>query len=185
MNSRFLISALCVGAVAFACGPRPRNDAAATSRTTTLAAAQFVVAPQGTSRATPAATGNATRKTKDPVAAELYVRATSESVRLALVVMNTSKKRVELSFPSGQTYEFVILDSLDREVWRWGRGRMFTQAVRNRLLSAGQALEFEETWEHASLPPGRYVARAKLTSDSHPLGKQAEFTVDGATIASR
>jgi Intracellular proteinase inhibitor len=120
-----------------------------------------------------------------PVAAQLYVHANDSSVRLALHVQNTGKKRVELTFPSGQTYDFVILDTLGREVWRWGNGRMFTQALRNKSLGGGETLDLEETWKASSLPPGRYTARALLTSENYPLVEQTEFTVTGTTVASR
>lgn len=182
MNSRFLIPVLCIGAVAFACGPRPHNEAAVTSSTKALATAQSAsLQQQGAPRAV---TKKSRADSKTPITAELYVRATPESVRLALQVINTTKKRQELTFPSGQTYDFVILDSLDREVWRWGRSRMFTQTIRNTLLSAGETLELEETIESA-LPPGRYTARAHLTSENFPLVKQTQFTIAGTTIASR
>jgi hypothetical protein len=120
-----------------------------------------------------------------PVAAQLYVHANDSTVRLAFHVANTGKKRVELNFPSGQTYDFVILDTLGREMWRWGNGRMFTQAVRNKSLAGGEALDLEETWKESSLPPGRYTARALLTSENFPLVQQTEFTVSGTTVASR
>jgi hypothetical protein len=122
---------------------------------------------------------------KAPVAAQLYVRAHESNIRLALHVMNTTKKRVELTFPSGQTYDFVILDSLGRERWHWAEGRMFTQALRNRSLAGGEALDLEETWKESPLPPGRYTARATLTSENYPIVQQAEFTVPGTTVASR
>jgi hypothetical protein len=35
------------------------------------------------------------------------------------------------------------------------------------------------------LPPGRYTARAMLTSVNYPLTQQAEFTIPEPTIASR
>ena len=99
--------------------------------------------------------------------------------------MNTSKKRVEITFPSGQTYDFVVLDSAGQEVWRWGSDRMFTQAVRNKLLAAGESLDFEETLNSGPLPPGKYTARATLTSANFPLVEEAEFLVTPTTIASR
>ena len=183
MTSRFLISMLCVGAVAFACGPRPRNEAAVTSKTSLATAQDATVRQQGTERAPRQTTTRA--DVKSPVTAEFYVRATPESIRFALHVINTTKKRVELTFPTGQTYDFVVLDSLGREVWRWGSGRMFTQALRNRLLSGGETLDLDETWESVTLPPGRYTARAHLTSENYPLVKETQFTVTGTTIASR
>ena len=125
------------------------------------------------------------RDAKPIVTAELYVHAADSSVRIALHVVNTSKKRVELTFPSGQTYDFVVLDSLGRELWRWGTGRMFTQALRNKTLAGGETLDVEETWTSAALPPGKYTARGTLTSQNYPLVQETEFTVTETTVAVR
>jgi hypothetical protein len=178
MSSRFLIPVLCIGAIVLACGPRAHNEASAPKNNTPS------VAQAGTPHApvTPVATK---REKKPAIAAQLSVRAEDASIRFALHVTNTSKKRVELTFPSGQTYDFVILDSLGREMWRWGNGRMFTQAVRNKLLTGGESIDLEETWKDAPLAPGRYTARAVLTSENYPLTEQTEFTVTTTTIASR
>ena len=119
------------------------------------------------------------------VAAQLYVHATDSTIRMALHIVNTGKRRVELTFPSGQTYDFVILDTLGREVWRWASGRMFTQALRNKSLESGEAMDLEETWKESPLPPGRYTARALLTSENYPIVQQTDFTVPGTTVASR
>jgi hypothetical protein len=119
------------------------------------------------------------------IAALLYVHASDTNIRFALHVVNNGKKRIELTFPSGQTYDFVILDSLGREMWRWGNGRMFTQALRNQPLSGGETIELEESMKTAILPPGRYIARALLTSANFPLVQEAEFTVAPTTVASR
>lgn len=117
--------------------------------------------------------------------AQLYVRADASPISIVLHVVNTSKKRVELTFPSGQTHDFVILDTAGREVWRWGNGRMFTQTLRNKLLGAGDAMELEESLKSVTLRPGRYIARGLLASDNYPLAQEAEFTVPPRTIASR
>ncbi len=169
---------LCIGAVAFACGPRTHNEASAPKKNQTLAlvSAKPIAVQQGTPRA----------KNSDPVlSASVYVRATTSAVRIAMHVANTTKKRVEITFPSGQTYDFVILDSLGREVWRWGNGRMFTQALRNKLLGGGEAMDLEETVTTPTLAPGRYIARAVLTSENYPLVQQTEFTVTQTTVAAR
>jgi hypothetical protein len=179
MSSRFVISILCVGAVAFACGPRTHNEAAKSrsAGSTRASTAAKVVRQQGTPKATPS--------DKAPLTANLYVHASESRIRLAFNVSNTGSKRLELTFPSGQTYDFVIVDSVGREVWRWAEGRMFTQAVRNKLLSAGDALELEESWSPALMKPGRYTARAVLTSQNFPLTRQAEFRIEATTVASR
>src|SRR5438477_12716781 len=139
MSSRFLIAALCMGAIALACGPRAHNEASAPKKNgsavaQSISASAPVIRQQGARRVSK-------KSDKATVAAQLYVRANDSNIRLALHVMNTSKKRVELVFPSGQTYDFVILDTLGREMWRWGNGRMFTQALRNKSLEGGEALD--------------------------------------------
>jgi hypothetical protein len=184
MSSRFLISVLCVGAVAFACGPRARNEATTPRKNTVLAQAASelpIARQQGLSRASL----TTDKDSNSPVAAQLYVRKNESDIRFALHIQNTSKKRLEIKFANGQTYDFVVLDSTGREMWRWGSARMFTQALRNKLLRAGESLEFEESMKEIALPPGRYIARATLTSTNYPLVQEAEFTVSGSTLASR
>jgi len=183
MSSRFLIAALCMGAIALACGPRAHNEASAPKKNgSSVAKSVHISAPAIKQQG---ALHTSRKSEKATVAAQLYVRANETNIRLALHVMNTSKKRVELVFPSGQTYDFVILDTLGREVWRWANGRMFTQALRNKSLEGGEALDLEETWKESPLPPGRYTARALLTSENYPIVQQTDFTVPGTTVASR
>ncbi len=181
MSSRPLIAALCVGAVVYACGPRSHNEASAPKKNS-ASLARAVSKPVSTSRST------ASRKAKaqqPAVSAQLYVHAADTAIRLALHVVNGGTKRVEVTFPSGQTYDFVILDSLGRELWHWGAGRMFTQTLRNKLLDGGEAMDLEETWRMATLAPGRYTARGFLTSQNFPLAQQTEFTIEATTVASR
>src|SRR5688572_7920624 len=119
MSSRFLISVLCVAAVAFACGPRAHNEASAPRKNKSSVAkvvdtsAPVVVQQQSMPKAQ-------SPKPKAAVVAQLYVHAADSTVRFALHIVNASKKQVELTFPSGQTYDFVVIDSLGREMWRWG-----------------------------------------------------------------
>ena len=180
MSSRILIPILCLGAVAFACGPRAHNEASAPRKdSVALAASKTVTEPvamqQGTVRS---------GRKNGKVEAELFVRANGAEISLALLVVNNTKKTVELTFPSGQTHDFVVVDSSGREVWRWARGRMFTQTLRNKLLGGGETLEVEERVRD-TLPPGRYTARAVLKSTNYPMEQQAEFTINATSLALR
>src|SRR5690242_12578823 len=177
MSSRFVIPALCIGAVAYACGPQTHNEASAPLKTSAaVATSDAAITQQGAPRS---------RLKDSALDAQLYVRASESPMRLALHVVNTTKKRVEVTFPTGQTHDFVILDTAGREVWRWGNGRMFTQALRNKLLNAGSTLELEEALGSLKLAPGRYVARGTLTSENYPLVQETEFTIPPQAIASR
>ncbi len=123
--------------------------------------------------------------TNSPISATLEVRHEGSALRFALDVVNRGKKSIELTFPSGQTHDFVILDSLGREVWRWGTGRLFTQALQNKMLSRGETFSMAETWSAPTLKAGRYTLVALLKSENYPVTERAEFAVGGATLATR
>lgn len=179
MSSRVAISVLCVGAVAFACGPQTHNDASAPKSAAIVATntGDIDIQQQGDARRA--------RLKDSALDAQLIVRTSESPMRLALHVVNTSKKRIEVTFPSGQTHDFIVLDTAGREVWRWGTGRMFTQAFRNKLMAAGSTLELEEELKSVELKPGRYIARGTLVSNNYPLIQEAEFTIPAPTVASR
>jgi hypothetical protein len=111
------------------------------------------------------------------VGAELTVRTTA-GVEFALSVANPSKHRVELSFPDGRTRDFAVYDAAGHEVWRWSRGRMFTQTMQNKLIAAQDSVVYAERWEAAA--PGRYTVVAELRSANFPIVKRAAFVVPPA-----
>ncbi|HEY4658850.1 MAG TPA: BsuPI-related putative proteinase inhibitor [Gemmatimonadaceae bacterium] len=158
MNGRIAFAFFSVGVLVFACGPRPHGGDSSTSART----ARARIRDQDHARV---------------LAASLDVKVVNvaDGVRFGFRVMNTGEKKLEVNFPSGQTHDLVVLDTLGREVWRWSVGRMFTQALQNRVLRASDALEYEGRWREAA--PGRYVAVATLSSANYPMEQRAEFIV--------
>ncbi|MDE3054457.1 MAG: hypothetical protein KGL38_14820 [Gemmatimonadota bacterium] len=152
MHSRLIISLLCAGAIGIACSARGHSVDAAVPVT-----AQSV-------------DGHPKMKSF------LAVEHRHDGVRFALHVVNTSTHRVEIDFPSGQVYDFVVLDSLGREVWQWARSQMFTQSTQIRYVGGGGELEVAENWKRR-VPPGRYTAVATLTSTNYPVSERVPFTV--------
>lgn len=100
----------------------------------------------------------------------------SGDVTLTFTVANPSKDAAKVVFPSGQKYDFVVIDSASgKEAWRWSAGRGFTQAIVEQTLPAGGTLSFVEKWTPPSR--GRYLARAVLTSTSHKAEAYAAVLV--------
>jgi hypothetical protein len=153
-TSRLSIWLLCAGAVALACGPRARDAATSDS-----------AAPHSAEAA----------RDGSPLASSLDL-GVADGVRLALHITNRSDSTVELQFPSGQLYDFVIRDPAGREVWRWGADRMFTQALQTRSLGPGQSLTFEERWTPGGIT-GTLIAVGRLASTNLPVEQQLEFTL--------
>ena len=160
MNSRLLISLLCAGAVALACGSFTRNDPA--------------TAQKQQSRTIRHAVKHPTTDGAPKVNSNFAVNIEPHALRFALDLTNESKKHVELAFPSGQQYDFTVLDSVGREVYRWGAGRMFTQSVQNKLIDGGKTMRIDER-AVTTLPQGKYVAVATLRSSNYPIQQRSAF----------
>ena len=161
--SRVAIALLCAGAFVFACGPRPHSEAASTASLTTAAP----IVQQGTQR---------DRSDDGKLATLLQVKVGRDGVDFALDITNEAKKHVEVTFPNGQTHEFVVVDSIGREVWRWSTSRLFTQAVQNKLLSPGESLRIAERWERPTIH-GKYTAIATLNSTNYPVQERVQFVL--------
>ncbi|MFL5507756.1 MAG: BsuPI-related putative proteinase inhibitor [Gemmatimonadales bacterium] len=174
MNTRILIPLLLAGAVALACGSRSHADAthptdksvrqAGTPTALMVAAVPNVKEPKRAGTAANAA----------PLKSAFVVRAEARAIHFSLDLTNSSKKNLELEFPSGQEYDFAVLDSTGREVYRWGKERMFTQSLQNRVLDGGETRRYEERADKA-LPNGSYVAVATLRSSNYPVQERVNF----------
>lgn len=168
MNVRtLLIPLLCLGAVAFACGPRSHSEASLVSMSIAQAVRPVVAKPQ---QQKPRKRETAVTK----ITPAFAVQVEHKTLHFSLDVTNVGKKNVELTFPDGQTHDFAVLDSTGREVYRWADGKMFTQSVQNRTIDSGETLRIAERGQPA-LPPGSYVAVATLRSTNFPVQERFAF----------
>jgi hypothetical protein len=152
VRAPILFGGVVLGVLAFACAPRTKSSDAA-NRAARL------------QRAEPPRIESALAVASDD----------PSKIRFAFRVTNSGGGKVEMQFPSGQTHDVVVLDSLGHEVWRWSEGRMFTQIVQNKILRTADTLSFDEGWKGA--PRGQYVAVARLASANYPIEQRANFIV--------
>ena len=149
-----------LGVLAFACAPRPHGS------------------DQTTAKSGARATREQRERAADPtprIESALAVNNNDGGVRFDFRVTNSGGTKVEMNFPSGQTHEVVVLDTLGREVWRWSKGRIFTQMLQNKILRTDDTLAYGERWKDA--PRGQYVAVARLASTNYPIEQRTAFTV--------
>jgi hypothetical protein len=154
MKGKITFGLLSVVVLAFACGPR-----ASTGET---AGVVHVSRARAAIQSGPALISTLAVTVKNGVA-------------LSFRVTNTGSKRLEVNFPSGQTHDVVVVDSLGREVFRWSKDRMFTQSLQNKVMHASDTLDFDATWQNA--PAGKYTAIATLASENFPMERRTEFVV--------
>lgn len=72
---------------------------------------------------------------------ELTVNEKSGRLLLKLTVRNEGTEAYTVAHPTGQNYDFALLDAKGREIWRWSDGMAFTQAQQTYTLAPGASEE--------------------------------------------
>jgi hypothetical protein len=83
-----------------------------------------------------------------------------------LSIRNTAEP-IPLTFPSGQTFEFVIRNEKGDVLYRWSDGKAFTLAIRTETFGAGEknhVVQVRLGADGKPWPQGRYVAEGWLTT---------------------
>lgn len=109
-----------------------------------------------------------------PLVSSLQVRPGDGEVELTLQVTNPSDQPVELTFPTGQSFDFVVQRD-GRELWRWSADRMFTQAMRSTTLAPGETVTHQATWHPPADLRGELVARGMLAVAGDRVEQGAVF----------
>lgn len=112
---------------------------------------------------------------RPPLVSSLSVETEGDTVVLALQVTNPYEAPVEVTFPTGQTYDFAVRGAGGRELWRWSADRGFIQAVQTRTLAPGATWTFGERWTPPAGVRGEMTAVARLASSSHPVEHTSAF----------
>jgi hypothetical protein len=169
MENRVIIPLLCAAALAYACGPWTHNSSDTPTASATKANAR-------SNTRTPGALGRSKKVREVATTLDVVPSPTSDGKRVAfaLRITNNTTKTVELRFPSGQTHDFVVLDSLGRTVWQWSTGRMFTQAMQSKTVRSSDTLTIEDGWD-ARNAHGQYVAVATLNTDARTIERRVAF----------
>ena len=159
MKAPLAFGILSFGVLVFACAPRNRGSEPASAKGNT----KSVREPR------------AEKVDNTPRIESALVVNNTDGVRFDFKVTNAGGAKVEMNFPSGQTHEVVVLDTLGREVWRSSKGHVFTQLLQNKVLRTDDALAYGERWKDA--PRGQYVAVARLASSNYPIEQRTNFVV--------
>lgn len=186
MQNRIIIPLLCAAAIAFACGPW--NGGGSSTRSDKIGENGLALASTALDGSTHFVAGP-TSGEKDSLATSFEV-IVNDGVHFAIRVTNNTNKLAELRFPNGKTHDFVVLDSTGNKVlWRWSDGRMFTQALRTRMVQSHKDVSFEDDWDAENMR-GTFIAVARLNVEQKPVEKRITFTMPASaathlTVASK
>lgn len=76
------------------------------------------------------------------VAQELTVEEKGGRLLLKLKVHNDGESLYMVEHPTGQDYDFALLDAKGKEIWRWSDTMAFTQAFQTFAIEPGASQEF-------------------------------------------
>lgn len=113
------------------------------------------------------------------VTADKAAYAPGEPITLTLRAVNNSDRVVTLTFRTAQRFDFVLLDSERKEVWRWAARRAFAQVVGRETLPPSGARTYTATVEER-LAPRVYTATGLLTAQEENLRASVTLRVGAA-----
>ncbi|MBE4909324.1 hypothetical protein IMZ08_14835 [Bacillus luteolus] len=126
------------------------------------------------------------------------IQAASDSADIYIKVKNNGEEDVTLTFTSGQTFEVVVVDGNNNEVYRFSTGKMFTMALQDVRIKAGEEKVWKDKWRYLNedgqrVKPGEYKAIVSVVAsklNGNPIGKDKlravkEFTIPEQSTAFR
>ncbi|QOR67532.1 hypothetical protein IM538_05155 [Cytobacillus suaedae] len=107
------------------------------------------------------------------------IQAASDSADFFIKVKNKGEEDVTLTFNSGQTFEVVVVDENNNEVYRFSTDKMFTMALRDVRIKAGEEKTWKDKWgyinqEGQRVAPGDYKAIVSVVAsklNGNPIEK--------------
>jgi hypothetical protein len=106
----------------------------------------------------------------------LQAYTAGDEVAFVLLVLNTTDEPIDITFPSGQSFDFVVTGAGD-EIWRWSAERLFTQAVRTERVEPGEALSYQASWQPEEGHRGEFTVVGRLTSSDHPVEQSTRISL--------
>ncbi len=101
---------------------------------------------------------------------------TGDTVVLTLQVTNPTAAPIAFTFPTGQSYDFVVRPAgAGADAWRWSGDRGFTEAVQTLVLAPGATWTFGGRWTPPAGARGDFTAIGRLTSSDRPVERTATF----------
>ncbi len=90
-------------------------------------------------------------------------------VRVHLLVKNNSDNKKILRFNNGQIYDFVIRDRYGSVVYKWSRGKYFSQAFREIELDEDESIMYDQILKINNLKSGLYYLQGEIKSNNYDL----------------
>ncbi|MFV8827330.1 BsuPI-related putative proteinase inhibitor [Alkalihalobacterium sp. APHAB7] len=100
------------------------------------------------------------------LATSLKVDKEEDKLAFTLSLTNKGNETVTLEFPTGQLFDFIVVNEKSEVVYKYSEGMMFTQAIVQKNLGPNETMTFTDEWDlmvnGERVPPGRYRVLGEL-----------------------
>ena len=96
-------------------------------------------------------------------------------VTLALTISNPSDAPLDITFGSGQQFDFTITDATLALVWQWSAGMAFAQFLSTHTVAAHASLVYTAQW--MPTVKGTLHATGQLVGVSHHATASASLVI--------
>jgi uncharacterized protein YceK len=127
---------------------------------------------------------------------KLEVNQLGDKVVFDLTLTNVGSEDIDLLFSSGQQFEVVVQNENNQEVYRYSEGKMFSQALQNKLIQSGKHIAWKVEWDQKTddklVPNGEYTVMAEVlaqpgdetvTIQTEQLQTSKSMTIENADLS--
>lgn len=118
------------------------------------------------------------------VGKKMYSSASDDAVEVKMVLVNKSKNKYILRFPTAQHFDFLVQDEKNRELYKWSSDKEFAEKLSTIIVNANERLTYPGqepllipiSLSGTSLAAGRYKLVGVVTSEK-PIRISTTFEV--------
>ncbi|MFE7060666.1 BsuPI-related putative proteinase inhibitor [Sutcliffiella sp. NPDC057660] len=116
---------------------------------------------------------------EDPNKQKLSSTLEQKDNSFVFTVENDTGKDAEITFSSGQEYDYIVYDSEGKLVKRLSEGMMYTQAIKEEVIAPGETVSYSASYEEVSsgLAKGEYSIEFVFTEQNFQASAKEAFNV--------
>ncbi|WP_216828347.1 BsuPI-related putative proteinase inhibitor [Alkalihalobacterium elongatum] len=100
------------------------------------------------------------------LATSLKVEKEEDKLSFTISLTNKGEEAVMLEFPTGQLFDFIVVNEKSEVLYKYSEGMMFTQAIVQKEVGPSETISFSDEWDlmvdGQRVPPGRYRVLGEL-----------------------
>ena len=127
----------------------------------------FILTACGTTDAGSGSEGN-NENAENEEAGEMKPAVKEEDGTFRYILDNQTSEDVKFDFTSGQRFDFALSNETGDQVFLFSSVSMFTQALGEETVAAGDKLSYDLEVPELDLEPGTYTLEAWLTPEEGP-----------------